>query len=47
MAEVEKAVIPEMNAKSIRFNVDKSQITHFSVYMDVLRMKERPKLSEA
>ncbi len=40
LAEVEKAVIPEMNAKSIRFNVDKSQITHFSVYMDVLRMKE-------
>lgn len=40
LAEVEKAVIPEMNAKSIRFTVDKSQITHFSVYIDVLRTKE-------
>lgn len=40
LAEVEKAVIPEMNAKSIHFTVDKSQITHFSVYIDVLRTKE-------
>lgn len=40
LAEVEKAVIPEMNLKSIHFTVDKSQISHFSVYIDVLRTKE-------
>lgn len=40
IAEVEKTVIPEMNAKSIRFTVDKSEITHFSVYIDIIRTKE-------
>ncbi len=40
LAEVEKAVLPEMNSKSIQFTVDKSHITHFSVYIDVLRTKE-------
>ncbi len=40
LAEVEKAMLPEMNAKSIQFMIDKSCITHFSVYIDVLRTKE-------
>lgn len=40
LAEVEKAVIPQMNSKSIKFNVDKSGIKHFSVYTDVIRIKE-------
>lgn len=40
LAEVEKAVIPEMNAKSIKFSVDKSGVRHFSVYVDIIRTKE-------
>ena len=40
LAEVEKAVIPEMNAKSIKFSVDKSGVQHFSVYVDIVRTKE-------
>lgn len=40
IAEVEKTVLPEMNAKSIHFTVDKSEITHYSVYIDIIRTKE-------
>lgn len=40
LAEVEKAVIPEMNAKSISFTIDKSRVSHFSVYVDIIRTKE-------
>lgn len=40
LAEVEKAVLPEMSAKSLRFTVDKSSVTHFSVYVDIIRTKE-------
>lgn len=40
LAEVEKAVLPQMSAKSLRFTVDKSSVTHFSVYVDIIRTKE-------
>lgn len=40
LAEVEKAVLPQMNAKGIHFSIDKSAITHFSVYVDIIRTKE-------
>lgn len=40
LAEVEKAVLPEMSAKSLHFTVDKSEVTHFSVYIDIIRTKE-------
>lgn len=40
LAEVEKAVLPQMNAKSIYFSIDKSKVTHFSVMVDIIRTKE-------
>lgn len=40
LAEVEKAVLPQMNSKSINFTIDKSGITHFTVYIDIIRTKE-------
>lgn len=40
LAEVEKAVLPQMSAKSLRFTMDKSSVTHFSVYVDIIRTKE-------
>lgn len=40
LAEVEKAVLPLMNSKSINFTIDKSGITHFSVFIDIVRTKE-------
>lgn len=40
LAEVEKAVLPQMGAKSIHFTVNKSAVAHFSVYIDIIRTKE-------
>lgn len=40
LAEVEKAVLPEMSLKKIAFSVDKTRVVHFSVYADFIRTKE-------
>lgn len=39
-AEVEKSALPLMKTKSIRFHIDSSQVTHFAVIADFIRIKE-------
>ncbi len=39
-ADVEKAMIPEMNTKSLNFFFDKSKVKRFAVITDYIRLKE-------
>ena len=39
-AEVEKSALPMMKTKSIRFHIDSSNVTHFAVIADFIRIKE-------
>lgn len=40
LSEVEKAALPEMNAKNIHFSINKSGIKHFNILADISRVKE-------
>ena len=40
LTELEKAVLESVEAKSIHFTIDRSQVRHNAVHMDFLRMKE-------
>lgn len=40
LAEVEKSALPMMKTKSIRFHIDSSNVTHFAVIADFIRIKE-------
>lgn len=40
LAEVEKSALPMMKTKSIRFRIDSSEVKHFAVIADFIRIKE-------
>ncbi len=40
LAELERAIQPQADAKGLRFVIDRSRVMHGAVYMDFLRVKE-------
>lgn len=40
LEDIEREMLPQMNAKSIRFAVDKAAVRHFAVIADYIRIKE-------